>query len=224
MKTGENLKSILYGAVCEELSKSDIEFFVQKIGEEEFHTQLKAVMASHDDPSVKDAIVVAAILEDHFFEEDFIALLRHKDPLVQIEAIEGLVDFESRRALPQIMELKDSTDSLVRAYVFDAIAFLGTPDQIPFLHDVLEKENDPWARCATLTSLARLSGDIKYLHQIFSFLNHEDYRVRSFTVNSLQYLVCDEWRDLIIQHIKELEKIEPTRATMSTIKRVLAEI
>lgn len=185
---------------------------------------MRAAFNSDDELKVQDAVRLVEICGDRRFEEDVIDLLKHEDGLVRIDAIEVLENLGSEKAFPRIMELQNDQDYLVRAYAFSSVGFFGDNSHVQLLVDALTRETEARVQAAILVSLIELTAGLGYLEQLFAYLEHEDHRIRCFTVNSLVHLSCDEWRELISRRINDLKALETTRAVKCVINSALAEL
>jgi hypothetical protein len=91
-----------------------------------------------------DVVLFTLRLIKHYQQNDaidsIITLVQHKHPLIKKEAILCLRDFNGLKAVPKLKKVFRGNPEDIKMYILDALAHLGTADDIPFLQDIAEHE------------------------------------------------------------------------------------
>jgi|GEM_PF-3230234 len=224
MNSQADLEVYLLRSGYENVLWSDLEDYKKHIGSSEFYCQFRSILNSDNEQLVSRAIEAVVVLREPSLQQPLVELLRHKEAVIRIEAIEGLVGLEASEELYRILDLKEDGDYLVRSYVYWAVGILGSLKDVSLLKHALKDEVDATIQSSIVAAITRLTNDTIYLNRLFEYLKDEDYHVRSLTVNALADLNTAVWQKLIVHKLRELKQVETTPAVLSSIQRVLSEI
>ena len=148
-------------------------------------------------------------------------LLKDKEWVVRIDAMESLATLEDLGSMPQIAKLLSDKNGIVRSY---AATILAEKCDIAYksrISKLLPAERDPHARVGFLAALFRM-GDHRLLPQLLDFLQSEIYQIRCSVIHNVEELPLSEAeRAIVIKTLLKLRRKEPTIAVKSTITTAL---
>ncbi|XPV68798.1 MAG: hypothetical protein ACNI25_16050 [Halarcobacter sp.] len=150
--------------------------------------------------------------------------LRKGDDLTKISIIELVSASKNKAYLKYILHLLEDEDTLVRAYVYESIGNLKAKKYLPLLLKKLKKKNTTnTEKLRILYSLLRFKKKV-YFNDFISFLECDEYQVRSATANLLYFLVDNKNKQKVLTILKRALKNEKTIATQSTLKSVIRDL
>ncbi|MCC7202600.1 MAG: HEAT repeat domain-containing protein [Nitrospirae bacterium] len=124
----------------------NIVYVLGRIGDAKVLNHLKRIK-DHKEPRVRKEIVhtLSEIKSDEA-KNMLASYLNDSDNTVRIAALKRICSMEHRRALPGILQIIsseefDGKESYEKKELFEAIATLGTQDQLPFLKELLMKKS-----------------------------------------------------------------------------------
>ncbi len=147
--------------------------------------------------------------------------LNDEDELVQVSAIEALMEFSGFiNKFKLILRKKLSSESwLVRAYAIEALGDMQDTSIKSILH---EKINDAYEEELPRIYYALVKlGDNEYLNRLFELLNHDYYRVRIATANLLDQLRNNQTNYHIIEQIKKRFDFEQEQSVKFVLNDIL---
>jgi HEAT repeat protein len=148
-------------------------------------------------------------------------LLKDKEWVVRIDAMESLAMLEDRGSMPQIAKLLKDENGIVRSYAATNLAEKCGHTYKPKISKLLQTENDPHARVGFLAALFRM-GDPHLLPQLLDLLQSEVYQIRCAVIHHLEDLPLSEAElATVIKTFLKLRRKEPTIAVKSTITTAL---
>jgi HEAT repeat protein len=148
-------------------------------------------------------------------------LLKDKEWVVRIDAMESLAMLEDLGSMPQIAKLLKDENGVVRSYAATILAEKCGRTYKPQVSKLLQTENDTHARLGFLTALFRM-GDRHLLSQLLDFLQSEIYQIRCSVIHSVEDLTLNESeRATTIKAFLKVRRKEPTIAVKSTITTAL---
>ena len=157
--------------------------------------------------------------------KQLIDLLKDKNELVRVAAVESLGLTGDRRALPRVREALYDKSPLVRSYAADAVGKLGSKKDIRFLIDLQQTEKHELARIGLAKALYDL-GKRDVLQELLNYLSKgKNYRARCAAANVLSELRLNKpERETTINALRRALRREPTVATRSSIRSSLREL
>lgn len=175
---------------------------------------------------VAEALVVS---QDEKAEQILLRLTKDKTWLVRADACDSLCISKSVETynLLESMAKKD-TSGCVRGYAVLSLGEIANrihrkSELTKFLEERLEKEKSQFAQISIYTILYKM-GQRKYLKNILAMLDTNNYRNRSAAVESLEEIVDDSNKEVIIASLSEHKKVETARSVICTIDEKLEEI
>ncbi len=124
----------------------NIVYVLGRIGDAKVISHLRMIK-DHREPRVRKEIIhtLSEIKSDEA-KNILVSYLNDSDNTVRVSALKRLSSLEHRKAVPQILqsissEAFDSKENYEKKELFEALASLGTTDQLPFLRELLMKKS-----------------------------------------------------------------------------------
>ena len=127
----------------------------------------------------------------HLAEEApaLIPLLRDREELVRVEAVETLTELRVTSAVSDLEHLvRHDRSWLVRGYAAWGLATICGETALPILEQRLQVERSPWTRAQLLLE-AYILGKEELLPQLLKCLKSRNYRVRCSVSNHVRWIV-----------------------------------
>jgi HEAT repeat protein len=114
----------------------------------------------------------------------FLRLLRDRNELVRVQALEGLIEIGDRKVLKAVHSTLTDRSPLVRGYGAATVGALGGRADKNLLLRRLQTEQSDTARLGLLAALYSLGDDAAY-PRILQLLQSDDFEVRGGTASTL---------------------------------------
>jgi len=199
---------------------------IQNMREQYLSARLE-ILSYTDDKSSQvaiDAIEALPYLYDKDIENIILNKLKNKNSLMRISALDAIyLPNDQEKIWNQIGELIKNKNWLVKAY---AIELLGRYKITKYQHEInklLKKTQNDELKIRIYYALIEF-GHHEYLSSLFELLNHDYYRVRMATANTLYCLVNSENKGEFLDKINDRIKIENEKIVKQSLKNTLDDI
>ena len=156
-------------------------------------------------------------------EPILLGLLDDEVDLVRVNACDSLCISRSLSVWDRLMQMAKMDVFLVRGYAILSATEItvqtneGITTMKDFLTQRLRQEKSQWVKVCIYTGLYQL-GEVKWIGNLFTLLNHRQYRIRCSVVNSLADIADKNNIVAIRQALAGRMQIETSEAVMSTIR------
>lgn len=203
---------------------------IEEEGSEDKNIQDLDAFSNSDNPDIRNKVAELLVgCTPTVGEKILLKLLHDKDEIVRVNACDSLCYCTSDHVIIALKNKAVNDTYLVRGYAVlslgDIALQLGSPKDKEirsYLLKAFQKEKSAWVKTHYYSVLYTL-GDKNYLQNLLQQLHSRLYRIRMITVRSLETILTDENKDVILCNLAKRLDTEKSLAVLQNIKKIIGQ-